>query len=224
MFSGGRGKRAFLVLLPWMGMRAPVVGVCVSLSGLLRGPWGRKRVWSTETRQNDNTTQMSVAIVDNKSTSSLECASTPGPSDSLITTLSRVCLLPKLLPAWTRQPPLSLLLRQRKAAITPRRLWIWISTYPREQTKRSEPQSSPNTPTSFATETLSYVAGSHRSKGHYTLAKRWHCGGSSQTSWKTNGHPSPGPSLQMSSGSCSIGRYLHPPGQIWWAWCCPPCP
>lgn len=33
-------------------------------------------------------TQMSVPVVDNKSTNSYECAATPGPSDSLITCLS----------------------------------------------------------------------------------------------------------------------------------------
>lgn len=41
---------------------------------------------------NDNTTQMSVPIVGNKSLSSYDCAAKLGPSDSLITSLSWVCL------------------------------------------------------------------------------------------------------------------------------------
>lgn len=65
-----------------------------------------KRVWETNragafetarrpfatSKSNDNTTQMSVLIVGNKSLSSYKCAAKLGPSDSLITYLSWVCL------------------------------------------------------------------------------------------------------------------------------------
>ena len=56
---------------------------------------------------NDNTTQMSVPIVGNKSLSSYDCATKLGPSDSLITSLSWVCLCcPNCcLPGPTTPPP-----------------------------------------------------------------------------------------------------------------------
>lgn len=56
-----------------------------------------RTLWNSETslatsKLNDNTTQMSVPIVRNKSLSSYKCAAKLGPSDSLITSLSWVCL------------------------------------------------------------------------------------------------------------------------------------
>lgn len=57
---------------------------------------------------------------------------------------------------------------------------------------------------------------------YYTLAEKWHCGGSSQTFLKRGDQLSPGFSPQASSGKHSIGPSLPLTGLTWWAWCCLP--
>lgn len=54
---------------------------------------------------------------------------------------------------------------------------------------------------------------------YYTLAERWHCEGSSQKLSERHGHPSPGPSPQVSWGKHSTGLYLPLTGLTWWVWC-----
>lgn len=96
---------------------------------------------------NDNTTQMSVPIVGNKSLSSYDCAAKLGPSDSLITSLSWVCLCclnccllgPNI-------PPLPPLPGKQKATTALRRLWIRLSMSPHlhRPTERANPAGRPS--------------------------------------------------------------------------------
>ena len=97
---------------------------------------------------NDNTTQMSVPIVGNKSLSSYDCATKLGPSDSLITSLSWVCLgcLNGCLLGPNHPPPPPLLPGKQKATTALRRLWIRHSMSPHlhRPTERANPAGRPS--------------------------------------------------------------------------------